>query len=816
MSGIDIGFAVRAQDQEVRQVGVRHQHVDQAERGAVCPLQVVEEQDERVLRRRERRDEAAHQHAVADLGLAGSEVRHGRLRAQHQAEGRDQIRDETGVRRECIEQSLAPPQQLPLAAREQPPRQLVQRVDERAVRDVALVLVELAFQEDAVAQRDGTVDLADQRGLADARLPRHEQRGAAAGRDTLEDDEQLGDLGLAAVEAVARAERARDIGAAQREQIHDAGALELVQAMHEIDAHAIAALIALLRRLGQQLHDHGGQARRYGRPHLVRWGRLSRELAVKQFERVRRLERRPADQHFVERAAQRVQVGAVVDAPVRPARLFRRHVRERTLEPRDIGRRAALPRKTARDAEIRKTHVERLGIHDDVGRLDVLVDDPLAVDLAQDGREADAGAAHGTGVGRFAPQELLQRDATGILEDQDLALRRWQQLERAHDAVGRDGRADLVLVTQDGGALRGRCRKRRLQDDRTAVRLAASAPDGEVPSGVQLFDDLMTGEPHPYASPSSWYRRAPACLPASSPRGGNRMVNRATSNLRSASRPAQQPAGGRRWIASRRLSSAALRFRAAPVRSGARQLRLRAWTRGSRRTPRRRPGVRRLEPAPGGGTHGGRRALPCAGNVHARAARSRPPHTPVPSLNTARYRSYAKQPVPAFAVSSRAMPSSTSRSMTDDAAGNERPVSFKACGSERIGRAFRASCRHKAEPARRPAGSMAIVWNCTGARPARTSTGRLSSRAIGNTVSRRARSARLPDQPADRPARPRSLRERPGGPTNSRGVCRPSGGSLSKRTGSPRVGRTPAKRRTAWCGPRRAGPARHSPRPVSQ
>ena len=97
-------------------------------------------------------------------------------------------------------------------------------------------------------------------------------------------------------------------------------------------------------------------------------------------------------EHLVEGDAAGIEIAAGIDRAVHPAGLFRRHVGER---PGDhLGRRGglALARQTRRDAEAREPDAAGCRVDQDIGRLDVLVDEALPVHLAECGRERDRDA----------------------------------------------------------------------------------------------------------------------------------------------------------------------------------------------------------------------------------------------------------------------------------------------------------------------------------------------------------------------------------------------------------------------------------------
>src|SRR5258705_5554793 len=78
------------------------------------------------------------------LGLWGRQLRRRRLFADNQAQLRHQIDDERAIEAESLAQGLAPNRQLRIAFPEQRSDERLKRLRQCRVRNVALVLIELA------------------------------------------------------------------------------------------------------------------------------------------------------------------------------------------------------------------------------------------------------------------------------------------------------------------------------------------------------------------------------------------------------------------------------------------------------------------------------------------------------------------------------------------------------------------------------------------------------------------------------------------------------------------------------------------------
>ena len=104
------------------------------------------------------------------------------------------------------------------------------------------------------------------------------------------------------------------------------------------------------------------------------WRRLPGDVAVHPLHRIGRGERQCPGEHLVEGDAERIEIAAGIDRAVHPAGLFRRHVGERSGDHLRRRGRLMLARQTRGDAEAGEPDAAACDVHQDVGRLDVLVD----------------------------------------------------------------------------------------------------------------------------------------------------------------------------------------------------------------------------------------------------------------------------------------------------------------------------------------------------------------------------------------------------------------------------------------------------------
>ncbi len=288
------------------------------------------------------------------------------------------------------------------------------------IRDVGLVLVEFAGREQPMRRNDCLVQLVYHGGLANAGIPgdEHERRRPIA-QDPVEGGEQGGDLGPPPIELLRDQQSLRRVVRAQWERIDAAIRFQFSEAPPKIGFHAGGRLVALLSVLGEELH---GQKRQRFRDSgtITRRRRLAGNVAVHPLEGIGGGKRQRARQHLVHSDAQRVQVAPGINRPIHPARLFGRHIGQRT--GNDLRRRGRLrlARKPRRDPKSSEPDV--VGVVDEhVRRLDVLMNEALAVHASERGRQANGDAQGARQFERlsFAPlKDPIQGLAAGIREDE--------------------------------------------------------------------------------------------------------------------------------------------------------------------------------------------------------------------------------------------------------------------------------------------------------------------------------------------------------------------------------------------------------------
>ncbi len=250
------------------------------------------------------------------------------------------------------------------------------------VGDVAAVLIMLALDEARARGRDRSVELLDQRGLADARGAGHEHELPGARARALEGRVQRVHLVIAAVERGRDLEALGVIVLSQGKAPDLAAGLELAQALLQVVSAAASALVALLGHLGHELGDDVRDRGRDGGIDLVGRRGLAREVAVHELDGIVGGEREATGAELVEGDAEGVEVGAVVDDAVHAPGLLRGHIGQGALAAGRVpGRLAcALPAR----AEIGERQRAGVRPEQDIGGVDVAVNDAALMEITQD------------------------------------------------------------------------------------------------------------------------------------------------------------------------------------------------------------------------------------------------------------------------------------------------------------------------------------------------------------------------------------------------------------------------------------------------
>ena len=249
---------------------------EQIECGRVQPLQVVEEERQRMLGSREYADEPPKDQLKASLRFLRRQLGHRRLFANDVLQFRDEIDDEQPVRLQRLTKRVTPFAQVFFVLAEERPDEALKRLRQRGIRNVALVLVELAGCKQATRRDQRLVELIDDCGFADAGVSgdQHQLRPAARD-DAIERGEEGFDLAVPPVQPLGDHEAIRSVMSARGEVVDASVGFPLRQAAPKIALNSRRCLIPLLGRLGEQLHRDRGDRGGHSSQSLAGCGRLS-------------------------------------------------------------------------------------------------------------------------------------------------------------------------------------------------------------------------------------------------------------------------------------------------------------------------------------------------------------------------------------------------------------------------------------------------------------------------------------------------------------------------------------------------------------
>src|SRR5271170_3914895 len=118
--------------------------LEQVERRAIQPLQIVKEQRERLLLMREYAKETPEYILEAVFGIVRRQVWNRRLLSNDELEFRNEVHDELTIRAERLAEGIPPSTQFHLALTQKRAHQALEGLSKRDVRNVAFVLVEFA------------------------------------------------------------------------------------------------------------------------------------------------------------------------------------------------------------------------------------------------------------------------------------------------------------------------------------------------------------------------------------------------------------------------------------------------------------------------------------------------------------------------------------------------------------------------------------------------------------------------------------------------------------------------------------------------
>ena len=183
------------------------------------------------------------------------QVGNGRLFPEDELHLGDEIDDDLAIRAQCFLKSGPPIANLRVAFDEDLTNQGLKRLCQSRVRDVALVLVELAGREEAARRNKSLVQLVYHRGFADAGITRNKHNlRCTSGHDPAEGREQDVDFALPSVQLFWDEQAVRDVLRAQWKWVDAALRFPFCQATPQIGFQPRSSPVALLGTLGEELH----------------------------------------------------------------------------------------------------------------------------------------------------------------------------------------------------------------------------------------------------------------------------------------------------------------------------------------------------------------------------------------------------------------------------------------------------------------------------------------------------------------------------------------------------------------------------------
>jgi hypothetical protein len=343
----DLIVPVGANQQQVFDFGVRNEMLEEVKRCRIQPLQIIEEQCERVLLASERSEEAPENHLEAVVRILRREVGNGLLFTDNEFDLGDKVDDELAVRAYRVPQRSPPLLHLRFVLCEDLTDEGLEGLRQGRVRDVAFVLVELAGREQATPRDQRPMKLVDHGRFADAGITGHEHEFCfAVVRDAIKGCKEGIDLALPTVQLLGDQQPARRLVRAQRKLVDAIMGLPFHQAPLKIGFEARGGLVALFGGLGEELHNDSREHPGDARDPFARWLRSPSDVAVHPLHRVRRGKRQSTREHLVECDAEGVEVATGVDRTVHSSGLFRCHIGERARDRFRWGRDLALTLKT--------------------------------------------------------------------------------------------------------------------------------------------------------------------------------------------------------------------------------------------------------------------------------------------------------------------------------------------------------------------------------------------------------------------------------------------------------------------------------------
>ena len=255
--------------------------LQQAQRRPVGPLQVVDEQHERVLGAGHRAQQRQDARLQSTLRVDWRDRDRGVLRPDEQLELGHQLGERPRRPAEFLVEHGADRGERRGRQGEHLSNQLARGLDEGRVRQVAAVEVELAGREPAVGRGHRPLQFIDEPRLADARVAGDEHQVLLALGGGREAVEQGGQLGVAPEQHVRHAKPGLDVAVAQRE-LGRAALAQVAGDGLEVGRHRRCRGVAVLGILVEQPVEQVGEQRWAPRTALVQARRAAGDVRMHQ------------------------------------------------------------------------------------------------------------------------------------------------------------------------------------------------------------------------------------------------------------------------------------------------------------------------------------------------------------------------------------------------------------------------------------------------------------------------------------------------------------------------------------------------------
>ena len=264
MRGIDFVVPIGADQEQMPNVRLRQKIFEQIERGGIEPLQIIEEERQRMLRASNDADEPPQDQLEAALRILRRKIGDRRLFADDEIPVRDELDDQQPIRTQGLAQRIAPVARVPLRSCSKSAGLDFERPAPASRKGCR------AYTDRTCRRRKGRAagpaSLCSSLTTEDLPMPEYPETSTSSGMprgdDPIERGKEGGDLARAAVQFLRDQEPSRHVVLAERKSSMRPLRLPFGEASPKIALDARGGLVALLGGLGEQLHDDGGNRRR--------------------------------------------------------------------------------------------------------------------------------------------------------------------------------------------------------------------------------------------------------------------------------------------------------------------------------------------------------------------------------------------------------------------------------------------------------------------------------------------------------------------------------------------------------------------------